>query len=143
MGCTQCALSISHSAMDLIYADARDTDDSCNIEGSQQYSFRAPAGDPAVTRVATYGDMGHSHYNCMQNIKDDAAKGLIDVVVRTNSFSAPLLSDGCRGASSTGCGASSSADHPITPHRIPSPRRAHGPEHPVSGMAQSSRLRQF
>ena len=29
------------------------------------------------------GDMGHSHYNNMQNLKDDAAAGLIDVVVRT------------------------------------------------------------
>lgn len=48
---------------------------------SEQYSFRAPGGNAAETRVATYGDMGHSHYNCMQNVKDDAANGLIDVVV--------------------------------------------------------------
>lgn len=34
-----------------------------------------------MTRLATFGDMGHSRYNCMQNVKDDAAKGLIDVVV--------------------------------------------------------------
>lgn len=34
-----------------------------------------------TTRVATYGDMGHSHYNNMQNLRDDAANGLIDVVV--------------------------------------------------------------
>ena len=48
---------------------------------SKMYSFRAPGGNVAETRVATYGDMGHSRYNCMQNLKDDAAKGLIDVVV--------------------------------------------------------------
>jgi hypothetical protein len=48
---------------------------------SKGYSFRAPGGSVAETRLATYGDMGHSHYNCMQNLKDDAAKGLIDVVV--------------------------------------------------------------
>eukprot|EP00035_Acanthoeca_spectabilis_P037052 m.43316 g.43316 ORF g.43316 m.43316 type:complete len:67 (+) comp8416_c0_seq2:983-1183(+) len=25
--------------------------------------------------------MGHSQYNCMQNVKDDAANGLIDIIV--------------------------------------------------------------
>ena len=38
-------------------------------------------GKGAVTRIATFGDMGHSHYNNMQSLKDDAAAGLIDVVV--------------------------------------------------------------
>jgi len=48
---------------------------------SDEFSFRAPGGNQAVTRLATYGDMGHSQYNCMQNVKDDAANGLIDIVV--------------------------------------------------------------
>ena len=48
---------------------------------SAEYSFRAPGGSVTETRLATYGDMGHSRYNCMQNLKDDAANGLIDVVV--------------------------------------------------------------
>ena len=48
---------------------------------SEEFSFRAPGGRATETRVATYGDMGHSRYNCMQNVKDDAANGLIDVVV--------------------------------------------------------------
>lgn len=47
---------------------------------SDEYSFRAPGGN-VVTRLATYGDMGHSQYNCMQNVKDDAANGLIDIIV--------------------------------------------------------------
>jgi len=48
---------------------------------SPAYSFRAPGGRVAETRIATYGDMGHSHFNCMQNVKDDVANGLIDLVV--------------------------------------------------------------
>ena len=52
---------------------------------SDEFEFRAPAntttGLGAVTRLATYGDSGHSHYNNMGNLKDDAAAGLIDVVV--------------------------------------------------------------
>jgi hypothetical protein len=48
---------------------------------SKEYSFRAPGGSVAETRLATYGDMGHSQYNCMQNLFDDAATGLIDLVV--------------------------------------------------------------
>jgi hypothetical protein len=51
---------------------------------SDKFVFRAPSnsqGTGAVTRLATYGDMGHSHYNNMQNLKDDAAAGLIDIVI--------------------------------------------------------------
>eukprot|EP00940_MAST-03C_sp_MAST-3C-sp2_P001556 g1556.t1 len=47
---------------------------------SDIFSFRAlyNAGE---TRVAAYGDMGHSRYNCMQNIKDDCESGVIDTVL--------------------------------------------------------------
>jgi hypothetical protein len=48
---------------------------------SAEFSFRAPGGSVTETRLATYGDMGHSRFNCMQNLIDDAAGGLIDVVV--------------------------------------------------------------
>ena len=65
-----------------------------NAAWSAEYSFRAPGGSAAVTRIATYGDMGHSHYNCMQNLKDDAAKGLIDVVVHMGELSGHCCLDG-------------------------------------------------
>ena len=54
---------------------------------SEEYGFRAPgdatntsAGD-RVTRFATYGDMGHTRYNCMHNLKLDVANGVVDLVV--------------------------------------------------------------
>ena len=47
---------------------------------SDEFTFRAPV-QSGTTRVATYGDMGHSHYNCMENVKEDGAAGIIDAVV--------------------------------------------------------------
>lgn len=34
-----------------------------------------------ITRIATYGDMGHSHYNNMGNMKADCQAGRIDAIV--------------------------------------------------------------
>lgn len=56
---------------------------------SDEYTFRAPGGGSGsnavggipTTRIATYGDMGHSRYNCMNNLRLDVAAGLVDVVV--------------------------------------------------------------
>lgn len=50
---------------------------------SDTFTFRAPvdARKPSVTRFASYGDMGSSHYNCMGNVKQDCADGLIDAVL--------------------------------------------------------------
>ena len=33
------------------------------------------------TRIATYGDMGHSHYNNMGNLHDNCAAGRIDAIL--------------------------------------------------------------
>jgi len=44
------------------------------------YSFRAGYSS-GVTRMATYGDMGHSHYNNMQNMRDDCLAGRIDAIL--------------------------------------------------------------
>jgi hypothetical protein len=51
-----------------------------SAEWSDEFTFRAPAVT-GETKIATYGDMGHSHYNCMENVKVDAAAGEIDAVV--------------------------------------------------------------
>ena len=47
---------------------------------SSEFTFRAPypAGD---TKVAIYGDMGHSRYNNMKNLQQDCATGTIDAIV--------------------------------------------------------------
>jgi len=44
------------------------------------FKFRAPysAGE---TRIAAYGDMGHSHYNNMENMADDCVNGKIDAIL--------------------------------------------------------------
>lgn len=60
------------------YYKVKSGSDSC--DWSPVYSFRAPYED-GVTRIATYGDMGHSHYNNMQNMIDDCANGGIDAIV--------------------------------------------------------------
>jgi len=44
------------------------------------YSFRAPYSS-GETRIATYGDMGHSLHNNMGNLKADCESGLIDAIV--------------------------------------------------------------
>eukprot|EP00937_MAST-01D_sp_MAST-1D-sp2_P003571 g3571.t1 len=51
---------------------------------SPTFTFRAPrtgAGGSAPTAMATYGDMGHSHYNSMQNMREDCATGRIDAIL--------------------------------------------------------------
>ena len=51
---------------------------------SETFVFRVPtAGGAAAgpTRIATYGDMGHSHYNNMGNLHDDCAAGRIDAIL--------------------------------------------------------------
>ena len=51
---------------------------------SDTFGFRVPtAGGAAAgpTRIATYGDMGHSHYNNMGNLHDDCAAGRIDAIL--------------------------------------------------------------
>jgi hypothetical protein len=47
---------------------------------SSTYNFRSIYAT-GVTRIATYGDMGHSHYNNNQNMKVDCAAGAIDAIV--------------------------------------------------------------
>jgi hypothetical protein len=47
---------------------------------SEVFSFRAPYAE-GVTRIATYGDMGHSHFNNMGNLKADCEAGTIDAIL--------------------------------------------------------------
>ena len=47
---------------------------------SATYSFRSGYAD-GVTRMATYGDMGHSHYNNMENMLEDCTTGRIDAIL--------------------------------------------------------------
>ena len=54
-----------------------------NASWSAPFEFRAPGGMGSgaaypVTRIATYGDMGHSRYNCMANLQADAKAGPVD-----------------------------------------------------------------
>merc|ERR1711990_1366968 len=49
-------------------------------EWSEVYSFRAPYAT-GETRVGSYGDMGHSHYNCMGNLYQDCLDGKVDVIL--------------------------------------------------------------
>jgi len=50
---------------------------------SPVYSFRAPylGGEGGVTRIASYGDMGHSWHNNMANMKADCEAGRIDAIM--------------------------------------------------------------
>ena len=55
-----------------------------NAAWSDTFTFRAPvtAGETdKPTRIATYGDMGHSHYNCMENLLQDCTAGDIDAII--------------------------------------------------------------
>ena len=63
--------------------------DSAAAPWSDTYTFRAPVAphSPGPTRIATYGDMGHSHYNNMANLRDDCASGAIDAVVHMGGMS--------------------------------------------------------
>merc|ERR1719453_309805 len=47
---------------------------------SDTYSFRAPYAS-GETRVASYGDMGHSLHNCMANVYRDCLEGKVDAVL--------------------------------------------------------------
>lgn len=51
-----------------------------NSQWSDVFKFRAPYAS-GETRIAAYGDMGHSHYDCMANIGDDCSSGVIDAVL--------------------------------------------------------------
>eukprot|EP00051_Salpingoeca_urceolata_P027595 m.482294 g.482294 ORF g.482294 m.482294 type:complete len:583 (-) comp22487_c0_seq1:276-2024(-) len=48
---------------------------------SDVFEFRAPVQTSGPTRIATYGDMGHSQYNNVQNMLDDCLAGRIDTIV--------------------------------------------------------------
>ena len=50
----------------------------CNY--SETFSFRS-GYTSGETRLATYGDMGHSHHNNMQNLLDDCRSGKVDAIV--------------------------------------------------------------
>ena len=47
---------------------------------SATFSFRS-GYTSGVTKMATYGDMGHSHYNNMENMLEDCAAGRIDAIL--------------------------------------------------------------
>eukprot|EP00039_Didymoeca_costata_P020714 m.342179 g.342179 ORF g.342179 m.342179 type:complete len:577 (+) comp21074_c0_seq1:121-1851(+) len=47
---------------------------------SDVFSFRTTYST-GITRIATYGDMGHSHYNCMGNLKAECKAGSIDAIL--------------------------------------------------------------
>jgi len=47
---------------------------------SDTFNFRAPYGS-GETRVASYGDMGHSLHNCMANVYRDCLEGKVDAVL--------------------------------------------------------------
>lgn len=49
-------------------------------EWSDTFSFRAPYAS-GETRVASYGDMGHSFHNCMGNVYQDCLEGKVDAVL--------------------------------------------------------------
>jgi len=67
-------------------------------EWSEKFSFRAPvsADTPAVTRFASYGDMGSSHYNCMGNVLKDCADGKIDAVLHMGDHAYDMGNGGDR-----------------------------------------------
>jgi len=49
---------------------------------SAVFSFRSAYRDGA-TRLGMYGDMGHSHYNCMSNLLEDCRSGAIDFIAHS------------------------------------------------------------
>ena len=56
------------------------TGDRDTSEWSDTFSFRAPYAS-GETRVASYGDMGHSLHNCMANVYQDCLEGKVDAVL--------------------------------------------------------------
>merc|ERR1711871_1375364 len=65
---------------------------------SATFVFRGPVSSEkaASTRWAAYGDMGHSHYNCMGNIRQDCAAGKIDAVLHMGDHAYDMGNGGDR-----------------------------------------------
>jgi hypothetical protein len=75
------------------YYKVKSGSDACGY--SAVYSFRS-GYTTGVTRLATYGDMGHSHYNNVDNMLQDCKAGTIDAIVHlvsalTSPPTAPTL----------------------------------------------------
>ena len=69
----------------------------CCAAWSALYTFRSTYA-AGVTRVATYGDMGHSHYNNNENMLQDCQSGKIDMVLHMGDHAYNLgFSDDRRG----------------------------------------------
>jgi len=62
---------------------------------SELFSFRAPYAS-GETRLGSYGDMGHSHYNNMGNLGDDCAAGRIDAVLHMGDHAYDMGNGGDR-----------------------------------------------
>merc|ERR1712137_684171 len=67
------------------------------LDWTPVYSFRAPYAS-GVTRIATYGDMGHSLHNNMGNLKADCESGVIDAIVTWVTMLTTWASQAMRGA---------------------------------------------
>ena len=65
---------------------------------SATFVFRGPVSSEkaAPTRWAAYGDMGHSHYNCMDNVRQDCAAGKIDAVLHMGDHAYDMGNGGDR-----------------------------------------------
>ena len=62
---------------------------------SKNFSFRS-GYRTGETRLGTYGDMGHSHHNNMQNLLDDCTSGKIDGIVHMGDHAYDLGFSGDR-----------------------------------------------
>ena len=62
---------------------------------SDVFSFRSGYAS-GETRLATYGDMGHSHFNNMQNMLDDCRGGKVEAIVHVRFFGRVELRRGHR-----------------------------------------------
>jgi len=69
-----------------------------NGTASDEYAFRAPRQD-GTTRLAAYGDLGHSEWSAMTNLKEDCLAGVIDAVVMLGDHAYDMgNANGLRGA---------------------------------------------
>ena len=59
---------------------------SANSAWSAEFTFRSIRPASEGTRLASYGDMGVSPYNNMQNLLDDCQSGTIDVFLHVSHF---------------------------------------------------------
>jgi hypothetical protein len=67
-------------------------------EWSQEFTFRSLRHRSEGTRIATYGDMGISPYNNMENLLNDCAAGTIDVFLHMGDHCYNLgMEDGAKG----------------------------------------------